>query len=610
MMKIITGLLPSGVLPRNDAGVSEQNVTGTCRSDGAISAIIRDENEKVILQLPNCGHAAHGKFTANLNGIPCGGPYSVELSNGCEAVTVRDVLVGEVWILAGQSNMQGTGFITGKRLNTEPSIRAYYMDDKWAMAQEPIGRVELSRHAAHLRLLNPPVTSRARRNPDGTGAEPGLPFALERWRGTGVPQGLIACAHGGTSIAMWNPATKGEGYGSLYGAMISRVIRNGGRVTGMLWYQGCSDATPERMITFEKATLDFFRAVRRDLKAPRLPIVQAQIARQLSFNETGEYAWTAIREAQRLMPHHLRGLLTVPTIDLVLDDAIHLDEESQFILGRRMAEAMATLLHEPNSLQPPIELNRAVLRYDRAHGLHELHIHYRNVVGSLQSTGRPNGFVIGEEARPLAYRIILDGSQVILKCTQSILSFAYGYGQNPYCNITDEAGRSLPACAMQPVAYPFTRSDYARHAQLSEPIYGCKLAEITAAQARRLSFAPAQNNPPFSIFHDRLAHITENGVRFFRTRYFAEDELDLSLALGYDGNVKVFVDGNPIYLDEHARNPIIPASHLVLQHWKHGEHEVLIAQNMNHGCTWGISLALEKPTAANARLPQEKPNTQ
>ena len=605
-MKILTGLLASGVLPRNDKGVSEQSVTGTCHSDGAVSAIVRDDSGKVVLQLLNCGHALHGKFAASLDGIPCCGPYSVELSVGCETVTVRDVLVGEVWILAGQSNMQGSGFITGKRLNTEPVIRAYYMDDKWAMAQEPIGRVELSRHEAHLRLLNPPVTSRARRNPDGTGAEPGLPFALERWRRTGVPQGLIACAHGGTSIAMWNPATKGEGYGSFYGAMINRVIRNGGRVTGMLWYQGCSDATPERMAIFEKATLAFFHAVRRDLRAPRLPIVQAQIARQLSFNETGEHAWTAIREAQRLMPHRLRGLLTVPTIDLVLDDTIHLDEESQFILGRRMAEAMSTLLHEPDSPPPPIELDRAVLRHDRAHGLHELHVHYRNVVGSLRSAGRPNGFVIGEDARQLAYRVILDGKRVILKCARNIPSFAYGYGQNPYCNITDGAGRSLPACAMRPVAYPFIRGDYARHAQLSEPIRGCELAEITAEQARGLSFSPAQNNPPFSIFPDRLEHLAEDGIRFFRTCYFAEDELDLSLALGYDGNVKVFVDGRPVHLDEQARNPIIPASHLVPQHWSQGEHEVLIAQAMNHGCTWGISLALEKPTAANVRLPQEK----
>ena len=314
------------------------------------------------------------------------------------------------------------------------------------------------------------------------------------------------------------------------------------------------------------------------------------------------------REAQRLMPHRVRGLLTVPTIDLVLEDTIHLDEESQFILGRRMAEAMSTLLHEPNSLPPPIELDRAVLRYDRAHGLHELHVHYRNVAGSLRSAGRPNGFAIGEEACHLAYRVILDGSQVILKCAQNIPSFSYGYGLNPYCNITDGAGRSLPACAMQPVAYPFTRGDYANHVQLSEPIYGCELAEITAEQAHGLSFAPAQNNPPFSIFPDRLEHLTEDGVRFFRARYYAEDELDLSLALGYDGNVKVFVDGRSVYLDEQARNPIIPASHLIQQHWSQGEHEVLIAQAMNHGCTWGISLAPEKPTATDVHLPQEKTN--
>ena len=45
-----------------------------------------------------------------------------------------------------------------------------------------------------------------------------LEIAKEMLRRTGVPQGLIACAHGGTSMAQWSPKLKRLGGDSLYGA--------------------------------------------------------------------------------------------------------------------------------------------------------------------------------------------------------------------------------------------------------------------------------------------------------------------------------------------------------------------------------------------------------
>ena len=606
-MKILTGLFHSIVFPRNHANVSEQTVTGTCRASGGVDAVVfADGRKKPLMTLRNCGAAHGGCFTAQLDGIPCGGPYRIELSIGAETLVVEDVLVGEVWLLGGQSNMQGYGVITGKRPNTEPRIHAYYMDDRWGVAQEPIGRVEISRHQAHLRLLNPPVTSRSRRNPDGRGAGPGLPFALERYRQTGVPQGLVACAHGGTTIAMWNPKTKSQGYGSLYGAMLQRVLRNGGRVTGMLWYQGCSDATSASAPKFAQATLEFFRALRRDLKAPSLPIVQAQIARQIYVNDASDQAWTVVREAQRLMPRRLRNLLTVPTVDATLDDNIHLDEASHFILGRRMAQAMQTLLQEPGALPPPIELDHAVLKYHRAKGRSDLHVYYRNVVGELRSAGRPAGFVLGDPPRPLAHRIELQGNCVILKCTQDIAAFAYGFGQNPYCNIADAAGRSLPATALQAVPRASVQGPYARKMMLSEPLDWTNSFDWLCYDAsQNLKYAPAANDPPFNCFPDRLERSDEQGVRFFRTTYQATHALELNLALGYDGNVKVFVDGKTVFQDENGRNPIIPASHLIAQYWKPGRHEVVIAEAMNRGRSWGISLALAVKAKNRDRLPVE-----
>ena len=63
-------------------------------------------------------------------------------------------------------------------------------------------------------------------------------------RVTGIPQGIIACADGGTSMQQWDPARKSEGGKSLYGATLRRVQKNGGKVAGVIWYQGESDADP------------------------------------------------------------------------------------------------------------------------------------------------------------------------------------------------------------------------------------------------------------------------------------------------------------------------------------------------------------------------------
>ena len=137
-MKIASGLISSMVMPRDESGASRQLVTGTCRTTGEVLATVSNESGSLLMERRPCGKASRGRFQAHLDGIPCGGPYTVTLACGGEHVTVGDVLVGELWILAGQSNMEGSGLITGTRTNENPLIRAYYMDDTWGMATEPI----------------------------------------------------------------------------------------------------------------------------------------------------------------------------------------------------------------------------------------------------------------------------------------------------------------------------------------------------------------------------------------------------------------------------------------------------------------------------------------
>ena len=43
-----------------------------------------------------------------LTGIPVGGPYTVRINDAF----YNDIYVGDLWILAGQSNMEGNGILT------------------------------------------------------------------------------------------------------------------------------------------------------------------------------------------------------------------------------------------------------------------------------------------------------------------------------------------------------------------------------------------------------------------------------------------------------------------------------------------------------------------
>ena len=48
---------------------------------------------------------ADGKWTASLSTPVAGGPYEITFNDG-EKLTLKNILIGEVWICSGQSNME------------------------------------------------------------------------------------------------------------------------------------------------------------------------------------------------------------------------------------------------------------------------------------------------------------------------------------------------------------------------------------------------------------------------------------------------------------------------------------------------------------------------
>ena len=463
-MNITHGLLNGQVLQRDRNNQGNARIRGTCRSNGQVELRVLKKG-KVLrghTWTPS-GEAGSRRFDARLENLRAGGPYRIELrihdgKNTPEEIAIDDIFVGDVWMLAGQSNMQGLGNMEDAP-RPHPMVRAFYMRDEWGQANEPLHFLEEGVDIVHNGYgdgPNRPPRSKlsAMRRHLLKGVSPGLGFGRAMWKRTGVPQGLVACAHGGTSLAMWSPELCEKRGASLYGAMMKRYEKLGQPVAGVLWYQGESDTdTPQQAENYTANMKKLIEAVRRDTGQAQLPWVIVQLGR---FASRDKKPWNHIQEQQRQLPNVVTFLDVVPAVDLELDDSIHIGGKAQQLLGVRLARVANHLVHQSPGVKPSITLKAVNVvptpPWNAAHMV-SVEVTFNNVAGKLQSPGRPVGFALidadGNDTSQI-YKTTLHGNKVLLHtgltpAQLADLTLRYGHGQNPYCNITDKENMSLPA---------------------------------------------------------------------------------------------------------------------------------------------------------------------
>ena len=82
------------------------------------------------------------KWGGELKRVPVGGPYRLEvrLHGGESTISVANLLVGDLWVLAGQSNMEGHGDLVDVQ-QPSPMVHSFDMADRWLVAEEPLHTV-------------------------------------------------------------------------------------------------------------------------------------------------------------------------------------------------------------------------------------------------------------------------------------------------------------------------------------------------------------------------------------------------------------------------------------------------------------------------------------
>ncbi|HSI83408.1 MAG: sialate O-acetylesterase [Candidatus Methylacidiphilales bacterium] len=501
-MKIESGLAHGQFLQRRPEG-ARALIAGTCSAKGKLPVTAMVHCGDIALwksaEESGCGRdsvpdpgrvigcAEDGRFSATLDEIPSGGPYFITLFCGREHLQITDVYVGDLWLMAGQSNMEGCGLMSGAA-EPIPQARCFTMARRWEMACEPLHLRAESPDAVHNPRANaagvvlPDRRASARMRRQATcGAGVGLHFARLMYERTEVPQGLIATAHGGTSMLQWDPSLGRQGGRSLYGSMLLSLRAAAQPLAGVLWYQGESEALPHLAREYVPAMRRLIAAVRRDTAQPNLPWLMVQIGRFIrhsAFPQNAwpqEAAWNEIQEKQRLLPRSVPYCAIVPSIDLELDDCAHIGADSFPVLAWRLAVRAADLVLGDKSGGG--EINPISIRYKCSHMRsprgavprvnHCIIVEFTGVLGILQCPGRVHGFSLSNpdgRTTPTVYRIEADkeladadiaSARITLFITDvppagALLS--YGQGLDPHCSLTDSRGMPVPVFGPLPVS--------------------------------------------------------------------------------------------------------------------------------------------------------------
>jgi len=429
-----------------------------------------------------------GRWSVYLKPGAAGGPFQMTVEGApapeggnatpAQTITLDDVLVGDVWLASGQSNME---FEMRKAATADadllhaanPRIRLlvvkhrasdYTQDDietegwaasspetandfsavAWYFAREieqrekvPVGVIDstwggtvaeswtrltaLGEDAA----LAPIFVSRGRmieREADAILIDRDRERQRQEARKQGLPEPQFP----------WHPPLNTWAPGLLYNGMIAPLTPF--PIRGVIWYQGESNSALERAPLYSRLFRTLIEDWRRQWGVGDFPFLYVQIA---NFTSGPNEDWALLRE-QQLKTLELRNTAMAVTIDIGNPDNVHPTDKVD--VGLRLARAARAL-----SYGEAIEYFGPLYRQATPEGS-AIRVWFDHAKGLTARGGELTGFeVAGSDGKFFPATANIDGTTVVAS-SPSVAEPAqvrYGWANSPQCNVFN--GEGLPA---------------------------------------------------------------------------------------------------------------------------------------------------------------------
>ncbi len=428
--------------------------------------------------------AADGQWQAALKPHTAGGPYTLRVT-GKNTLTRSNVLVGDVWLCGGQSNMEFTlkrasNAADAIAASTDPELRLFKV--RTAKPTAPADDVEGNWNAA---------------GPDTTGGFSAVGYFFGHAIRTAehIPLGLISSNVGGTPAQSWtraevlnaNPDLKQryvdpsaaelaahDAAMTAYEAALAKAKTNGTKppqkpygfwppsvlyngmiapltpfpIRGVLWYQG--ESNTHDPVGYRTLLPAMIRDWRVQWHEPNLPFLIVQLA-PFGSKSGNDMAWAELREAQQMAAQTLPNAALAVTTDVGTEHEIHYTNKQP--VGERLALLARKFVYGEKDLvvsgptfhSMRIDGNKAVLTFDNVGD--GLTIHGGDSSGVTVPSDTLVGFTIAgadgkfapAEAKIVGPNTVEDSSPLVTQPT----AVRYGFINFPVVNLWNKNG--LPA---------------------------------------------------------------------------------------------------------------------------------------------------------------------
>ncbi len=450
-------------------------VAGTAPAGARVNLTLEAEDGAVPPQSFSAAAAEDGIWRVQLPEISHEGPYQLSAVTDhpgiAHRLVARNLLFGEVWICAGQSNMQ------------------------MALAETSLAAEEIAAaHHPRLRVFSVPYVLAAARGDDLPRGE--TPGALGTWmectpamaaRFSAVayhfgrslqssrarPLGLVVAAWGGTPAEAWTPwwalktnprlrhlseggvpdepawAKGSWAPAAIFQGMIAPLLEL--RPTGVIWYQGESNAG--RAAEYEHLFPALIHSWRREFADEQLPFLFVQLAgfKAPVAEPVESGSWAELREAQRLTA--LRTPRTGMAVAMDVGDARDVHPRAKRPVGERLARLARAVAHG----EEIVAAGPAPAALQIGEG-GEARVRFTSTGSGLieQGGGSLRGFALAGEDGVFhhAEARILDADEVSVRAAAvpEPRELRYGWANNPGGNLANQEGLPASPFRMRPTA--------------------------------------------------------------------------------------------------------------------------------------------------------------